>query len=43
MTRIRRFTAVVPVKTTSSGGHVVLTESGAAMQGHESASQQTVT
>jgi len=41
--RIRRYSAVVPVKTTSSGGHVVLTESGACVQGNGTASAQTVT
>jgi hypothetical protein len=43
MDRSRRFTAVVAVKTTSVSGHVVLTEAGAALQGHDGAAQQQVT
>lgn len=39
----RRFSAVVEVKTTSSGGHVILTESGVAVQGNGTATSQTVT
>jgi hypothetical protein len=40
---MRRYSAVVDVKTTTVSGHVILTESGVCMQGHESASAQTVT
>jgi hypothetical protein len=40
---MRRYSAVVPVKTTSSGGHVVLTEAGVAVQDNGTASAQTVT
>ena len=40
---ICRFSAVVAVRTTSVGGHVVLTESGASLQGRDGASSQTVT
>jgi len=33
----------VPVKTTTSGGHVVVIEAGVAVQGNGTASAQTVT
>ncbi len=43
MTGVRRFSANVPVRTTSSGGHVILTESGVAVQGSGGAQQTAVT
>jgi hypothetical protein len=39
----RRYSATAAVKTTSSGGHVVLTEAGVAVQGNGTATSQTVT
>lgn len=41
--RRRGYTAVVPVRTTAAGGHVILTEAGVAVQGQHGAAAQTVT
>jgi hypothetical protein len=44
MERVRRYSAVVPVKQTTSGaGTVIRTEAGASVQGTPGASAQTVT
>jgi hypothetical protein len=40
---IRRFSAVVQVKTTTVSGHAVLTESGVSVMGRDGAASQTVT
>jgi hypothetical protein len=43
MTRVRCYSAVVPVKTTKASGQTVLTEAGVAVQGSGGAETKTVT